>query len=89
VLPSTQLIKLNHAPQKYKGAFRGPFVLQTFAASLIAFQGARKIDGLDDPDKSVPRSYGGLALAAAAVSVIATMKHGLILNFFGSRSSVG
>ncbi|KIM86487.1 hypothetical protein PILCRDRAFT_4965 [Piloderma croceum F 1598] len=54
-------------PKKYKGAFCGPFVLQTFAASLTALQGARKIDGLDDPDESVARSYGGLALAAAAV----------------------
>ena len=44
-------------------------MLQTFAASLTACQGARKIDGLDDPDKGVARSYGGLALAAAAVSV--------------------
>jgi hypothetical protein len=44
-------------------------VLQTFAASLTACQGARNIDGLDDPDNGVARSYGGLALAAAAVSV--------------------
>jgi len=89
VLPSTQLIKLNHAPQKYKGAFCGPFVLQMFTTSLIAFQGARKIDGLDDPNESVLQSYGGLTLVVAAVSVMATMKHGLILNFFGSRSSMG
>ena len=70
VLCSTLLIKSNNTRQQYKGAFRGPFVLQTFAASLTALQGTRKIDDLDDPDKSVARSYGGLALAAAAVSVV-------------------
>ena len=35
-----------YTPQKYKGAFRGPFVLQTFAASLTAFEGACRINGL-------------------------------------------
>jgi hypothetical protein len=54
-------------------------VLQTFAASLTACKGARKIDGLDDPDKEVARSYGGLALAAAAVSV-AVIKY-LLLSY--------
>jgi hypothetical protein len=55
-------------------------VLQTFAASLTALQGARKIDGLDDPDKSVARSYGGLALAAAAVSVVVVAFNRLVCS---------
>ncbi|KIM92297.1 hypothetical protein PILCRDRAFT_364 [Piloderma croceum F 1598] len=54
-------------PLKYRGVFHGPFVLQTFTASLAAFQGACKIEGLNDPDKLVVRLYGGLVLAAAAV----------------------
>ena len=62
-------------PQKYKGAFRGPFVLQTFAACLNAFQGACRIVGLDDPNKPIKKSYGGLALSAAAVSVLAIVSN--------------
>ena len=62
-------VKPNDTRQKYRGAFRGPFVLQTFVASLTALQGACKIDGLDDPDKTTARSYGGLPLTVAAVGV--------------------
>jgi len=36
---------------------------------LAAFQGAHRINGLNDPNKSVAKSYGDLVLAAAAVSV--------------------
>lgn len=44
--------------------------MQTFAAHLNAVKGAQKINGLDDPDVSIGRSYSGLALAAAAVCVL-------------------
>ena len=61
--------------------FHGPFVLQTFTASLAAFQGACKIEGLNDPNQSVVRLYGGLVLAAAAVS-IALMVFNLVSHTF-------
>ena len=49
--------------KEVKGAFRGPFILQTFASHLNAVKGTQKIEGLEDS-----RPYGGLAIATAAVS---------------------
>jgi len=53
-----------------KGAFRGPFILQTLAAHLNATKGEQKIRGLEDS-----QPYGGLAIATAAVS------HDIIIPF--------
>ncbi|KAF8218848.1 hypothetical protein L208DRAFT_1419320 [Tricholoma matsutake] len=48
--------------KKFKGAFHGPFILQTFASHLTAVKGAQKIHGIDDS-----QPYGALAIATAAV----------------------
>ncbi|KAF8230824.1 hypothetical protein L208DRAFT_1399990 [Tricholoma matsutake] len=48
--------------KKFKGAFRGPFILQTFASHLTTVKGAQKIHGIDDS-----QPYGALAIATAAV----------------------
>jgi hypothetical protein len=51
--------------QKWRGLFRGPFVLQTFAAHLSAIDGSTRVPGLHD--KHSPNAVGALGLAAASV----------------------
>ena len=53
---------------------RGPLVLQTFGAHWTAVAGARKIDGIDDPNLPMGKPIGGLSLAAAAVSTVIYIK---------------
>lgn len=53
--------------QKWKGLFRSPFVLQTFAAHLGAIEGSVKVPDLHGLDKPTPVMAGGLGLAAASV----------------------
>ena len=55
--------------QKFTGAFRSAFILQTFAMHLTAIKGARNLSSLDNLDKT---ACGGLALCAAAVSIAIT-----------------
>lgn len=65
-MPTSHLM-VNYS-QKWKGLFRGPFVLQTFAAHLTAIEGSAKVPGLHDVDKPTLAMVGGLGLAAASVS---------------------
>ena len=44
-------------------------MLQTFATHFTAISGARKIDGVDDPDKGIAHPRGALALCCAAVCI--------------------
>ena len=53
---------------------RGPLVLQTFGAHWTAVAGARKIDGINDPNLPMGKPIGGLGLAAAAVSTVIYIK---------------
>lgn len=53
-------------PQKWRGLFRGPFFLQTFAAHLSAIDGAARIPDLHDKP-SPPGPVGAIGLAAASV----------------------
>lgn len=54
--------------QTFKGLFRGPLVLQTFASHINAMSGAVQAPGLY-PGNKVPVPHGALGLAAAAVSL--------------------
>ena len=54
----------------FKGMFRGPLVLQTFGAHWTAVTGARKLDGVDDPNRPVGKPIRGLGLAAASIHSI-------------------
>lgn len=74
----------NNIIQKWKGLFRGPFILQTFAAHLTAIEGSQKILGLHDPDKPTPAAIGALGLAAASVSGI-FHAHRVVLTVFRPR----
>ena len=68
VIWNIQVISYQCDPcQKWKGLFRSPFILQTFAAHLGAIDGSVKILGLHGPDKPIPVMAGGLGLAAASV----------------------
>ncbi|KAF8502579.1 hypothetical protein JB92DRAFT_2973067 [Gautieria morchelliformis] len=61
----------DHAKKsKWRGLFRNPFVLQTFAAHLTAIEGCKAIPGLHDDAKLADAATGALGLSAAAVSVI-------------------
>jgi len=57
----------NTMSQKWKGLFRSPFVLQTFAAHLTAIEGSTRVPDLHDTDKPTPAVIGGLGLSAASV----------------------
>ena len=52
--------------QKFTGAFRGSFILQTFAAHLTTIKGAHYLSSINNHDTT---PCGGLALCAAAVSI--------------------
>src|SRR5215471_8841048 len=54
--------------QEYKGLFRSPFIVQTFAAHFTAIQGAVKVPLIGDPHSPDTLPTCGLALSAAAVS---------------------
>ncbi|KAI0284419.1 hypothetical protein BC826DRAFT_158259 [Russula brevipes] len=62
--------------KKWKGLFRGPFVLQTFATHLAAIEGSVPVMILDPHGKPTTAAVGGLGLAAASVeralSLVAT-----------------
>lgn len=55
--------------QEWRGLFRGPFVLQTFAAHFSCIDGAVRIPSLHGNDKP-GRANGGLGLAAASVCAV-------------------
>jgi hypothetical protein len=53
--------------QEYRGLFRGPLVLEVFAAHISAVESAIVVQGLYDHGNPTPSMIGGLALAAASV----------------------
>jgi hypothetical protein len=59
--------------QKWKGTFRGPLIVQTFAVHLKAIEGAQKIPGIHGSDEATHAAIGGLCLAAASVSIILSL----------------
>ncbi|KAF8479865.1 hypothetical protein JB92DRAFT_2837755 [Gautieria morchelliformis] len=58
---------------KWRGLFRNPFVLQTFAAHLTAIEGCKAIPGLHDDAKLADAATGALGLSAAAVERALTL----------------
>ena len=68
--------------QKWRGPFRGDFIVQTFAAHLTAAEGAKKIPGLHDPDIAIPVPIGALGLACASVSVIHCPREIVLIIYF-------
>lgn len=58
----------NNSYQNWKGLFRGPLILQTFAAHLGAIEGSVKVPDIHGPDTPTPVMAGGLGMAAASVS---------------------
>ena len=56
--------------QKWRGLFRNPLVVHTFATHIRATEGARNILSLHNLDETTPAAIGGLGLAAASVSII-------------------
>jgi hypothetical protein len=66
----TTLIPLTSSndSQKWKGLFRSPFVLQTFAAHLSAIDGCVRVPNLHDTPS--PNAGGALGLAAASVCIL-------------------
>jgi hypothetical protein len=58
----------NEYYQKWKGLFRSPFVLQTFAVHLGAIDGSVKVPDLHGSGSPTPVMAGALGLAAASVS---------------------
>jgi hypothetical protein len=59
------IVHVSDDSQKWRGLFRGPFVLQTFAAHLSAIEGSVCVPNLHD--KPSPNAVGALGLAAASV----------------------
>ncbi|KAH9023765.1 hypothetical protein EDB85DRAFT_1894623 [Lactarius pseudohatsudake] len=59
--------------KKWKGLFRSPFILQTFAAHLGAIEGSQKVPDLHEPNAPTPLPIGALGLAAAAVERALTL----------------
>ncbi|KAH9000052.1 hypothetical protein EDB92DRAFT_1939740 [Lactarius akahatsu] len=59
--------------KKWKGLFRSPFILQTFAAHLEAIEGSQKVPNLHGPNTPIPLPIGGLGMAAAAVERALTL----------------
>ncbi|KAH9166464.1 hypothetical protein EDB89DRAFT_1910690 [Lactarius sanguifluus] len=58
---------------KWKGLFRSPFILQTFAAHLGAIESSQKVPDLHGPNTPTPLPIGALGLAAAAVERALTL----------------
>ncbi|KAM6497209.1 hypothetical protein JOM56_007682 [Amanita muscaria] len=75
--------------KKWKGLFRNPFVVRTFAAHLGAIEGSVKVPGLHDLDKRTPAMVGGLGLAAASVERALTLVANEILTIQVARASKG
>ncbi|KAH9014123.1 hypothetical protein EDB84DRAFT_1443962 [Lactarius hengduanensis] len=64
---------------KWKGLFRSPFILQTFAAHLGAIESSQKVPDLHGPNTPTPLPIGALGLAAAAVERALTLiKTGIV-----------
>jgi len=59
----------NVSLQTYAGPFRSALVVRTFAAHFSAIHGAIKVPALGDANSPDTYPCGGLALAAAAVSL--------------------
>ncbi|KAF8483697.1 hypothetical protein DFH94DRAFT_723573 [Russula ochroleuca] len=59
--------------KKWRGHFRNPLVVKTFAAHLTATEGAKDIPGLHDTDEETPAPIGALALACASVERALTL----------------
>ena len=60
-----------NAQQKFKGVFRGSFIIQTFAAHFHAIAGSKRISALEDVGlASSPDPRGALALSTAAVCLM-------------------
>ncbi|KAH8980733.1 hypothetical protein EDB86DRAFT_3087613 [Lactarius hatsudake] len=74
--------------KKWKGLFRSPLVLQTFAAHLTAIKGSVRVSGLHD-HQSTPAAVGGLGLAAASVERALTLVSTGVLTFTIARASNG
>ncbi|KAH8979504.1 hypothetical protein EDB86DRAFT_2814567 [Lactarius hatsudake] len=74
--------------KKWKGLFRSPLVLQTFAAHLTAIKGSVRVSGLHD-HQSTPTAVGGLGLAAASVERALTLVSTGVLTFMIARASNG
>jgi hypothetical protein len=68
VMLNTLSLYISNDSQKWKGLFRGPFILQTFAAHLSAIEGSVNVPGLHD--KPAPAAVGALGMAAASVCII-------------------
>ena len=64
--------------QSWKGLFRSPFILQTFASHLAAIEGSANVPGLHD-DKPNPAMVGGLGLAAASVSTVQRIRRVVLM----------
>jgi hypothetical protein len=75
--PNTIVVYISNDSQHWKGVFRGPFILQTFAAHLSTLNGLVKVPGLHD--KPSPPAVGGLGMAAASVHVVT---HTVLSEFF-------
>jgi len=54
--------------QMWRRLFCSPFILQTFAAHLLAINSCVQVPGLHN--KPTPHAIGGLGLAAASVSAL-------------------
>lgn len=74
---NTIVVYISNDSQHWKGVFRGPFILQTFAAHLSALNGSVKVPGLHD--KPSPPAVGALGMAAASVRVVT---HTALSEFF-------
>jgi hypothetical protein len=56
--------------QKWKGAFRGTFVLQAFATHLSIINGSVRVANLHNKPPANLNAFGALCLAAASVSAL-------------------
>jgi len=63
------VVHVTNNSQKWKGLFRGPFVLQVFAAHLSAIDSSVRVPNLHD-GKPTPDAIGALGLAAASVCAL-------------------
>ncbi|KAN0130427.1 hypothetical protein V8E53_011828, partial [Lactarius tabidus] len=59
--------------KKWKGLFRSPLVVQTFAVHLTATEGALKVPSLHNPPHLTPMANSGLGLAVVSVKRALTL----------------
>jgi hypothetical protein len=62
-------VHISNDSQNWRGLFRSPLILKTFAAHLSCTDGAKQIPGLHTDNES-PRANGGLGLSVASVCAI-------------------